>query len=449
MFSNTHKYLLLLLFLFGGQKIGFSQLDNLIFRHLGDSKQVSYKNHYENTYDTIATEITSVDTATLDSTLVDSIMVDSVSSDSLNRSIENQPTINNSPIENYNDNNNYDYQYKSGFSFGSLMYCKNNEYGENNNPGQTFFGNQLWFGGKSYFNQNLSGSLGLFVQYDFGDNQFPSKFFPIFQLQYNYRNSSLIAGSLYGNSNHLLIEPIYNYENNFTKPIEYGLQYFTQNKIFTYQSWIDWRQFAKIQTSEQEIISFGQTLNLHPIDSNHLPFYVIIPTSLLVYHQGGEALNIPQRIQTSLNGTIGIRIGDKSNRFRIESHYLISNDPSPVLSHAFKNGNGSMSNFTFFFKNKNSKQMRIVASYFKALEFYSPLGAPLFASELPGKPYYQSRSREFAMLRFQYEKQLVFRNHSNLFLDLRAEPIYHIQQKLFAFSTGVYLKILIGANNIH
>ena len=440
MFSKTHKYLLLFLFLFGGQKLGFSQLDNFIFLHLGDSKQISYKNFYNSN---IEDSLGIIDTTIAGVTEYDSILVHSIKIDSANAKNSYLQSTKESKTDNY------EYQLKSGFSFGSLMYCKNNEYGENNNPGQTFFGNQLWFGGKSYFNQNLSGSLGVFVQYDFGDNKFPSKFLPIFQLQYSVRNSSLVAGSLFGNSNHLLIEPVYNYENNFTKPIEYGFQYFTKNKIFTYQSWIDWRQFAKIKTSQQEIISFGQTLNFHPIDSNTFPFYVIIPTSLLVYHQGGEALNVPQRIQTSLNGTVGIRIGDKSNRYRLESHYLISNDPSPVLNHAFKNGNGMLSNFTFFIQNSVQKQIRVVATYFKALEFYSPLGAPLFGSELPGKPFYQSRSREFAMLRFQYEKQMLIGSQSNIFLDFRVEPIYHIQQKLFAFSTGVYLKILIGANKIH
>jgi hypothetical protein len=445
MFSQTHKYLILFLFLFGGQKLGFSQLDNLIFKHLGDIKQKYYDYSYTTTEE--AVEALKIDTIAADSLIsADSLaIIDSIAES--NASFARDSALFYSSIKQSKNDN--DYRYKSGFSFGNLVYCKNNEYGENNNPGQTFFGNQLWVGGKSYFNQNLSGSLGVFIQYDFGDNNFPSKFLPIFQLKYTSKNSNLIAGSLYGNSNHNLIEPIYNYENNFTKPIEYGLQYFTQNKLFTYQSWIDWRQFAKIETSEQEIISFGQTLNLHPIDSNHYPIYVIIPTSLLVYHQGGEALKVPQRIQTAFNATVGIRLGDKLNHIRFESHYLFSNDVSPVLNHAFKNGNGSLTNLTVFLKNETYKQIRLVASYFNAIEFYSALGAPLFASELPGKPNYQARTREFAMLRFQYEKQITLGNNSMLFIDLRAEPIYHIQQKLFAFSTGVYLKMNIGSNNIH
>lgn len=445
MFFKTKKYLFLFLFLFGGQKLGFSQLDNLIFKHLGDIKQKYYDYSYSTTED--AVEAVSIDTIAADSFISsDSLaIIDSIAES--NASFARDSALFYSSLKKSKNDN--DYRYKSGFSFGNLMYCKNNEYGENNNPGQTFFGNQLWVGGKSYFNQNLSGSLGVFIQYDFGDNQFPSKFLPIFQLKYTSKNSNFVAGSLYGNSNHNLLEPIYNYENNFTKPLEYGLQYFTSNQFFSYQSWIDWRQFAKIQTSQQEIISFGQTLNFHPIDSNLYPFYFIIPASLLVYHQGGEALNIPQRIQTALNGTVGIRFGDKLNHIRFESHYLFSNDVSPVLSHAFKNGNGTLTNFTVFLKNNTYKQIRLVASYYKALEFYSPLGTPLFASELTGKPYYQARTREFAMLRFQYEKQIILGNNSMLFIDLRAEPIYHIQQKLFAFSTGVYLKMNIGSNNIH
>lgn len=338
--------------------------------------------------------------------------------------------------------------YKSGFSFGNLMYCKNNEYGENNNPGQTFFGNQLWFGGKNYFTQNLSGSLGLFLQYDYGDNKFPSKTLPIFNIEYKTTNSKLIAGSILGNANHYLIEPVYNYENTFTKPLEYGLQYYTQNKYFSYQTWVDWRQFAKIASSQQEKISFGQTLNIHLIDSSKYPIAISLPSSLLVYHQGGESLNIPQRIQTCINSTFGIRLSDKSKHFRIETFYLLSNDFSPILNHAFKDGNGSMTNLTYFFGIKDFSQHRIVTTYYKALEFYSPLGAPLFASELQGKPYLQSRNREFIMLRYQFEKVFILPNLSDFKLDIRIEPIYHLQQKLFAFSTGIYLKYIIG-NNIN
>jgi len=33
---------------------------------------------------------------------------------------------------------------------------------------------------------------------------------------------------------------------------------------------------------------------------------------------------------------------------------------------------------------------------------------------------------------------------SDFKFDIRVEPIYHIEQKLFAFSTGIYLKYLIG-----
>jgi hypothetical protein len=334
--------------------------------------------------------------------------------------------------------------YRSGFSFGNLMYCKNNEYGENNNPGQTFFGNQLWFGGKSYFTQNLSGSIGLLLQYDYGDNKFPSKTLPIFNIEYKTNKSHLIAGTILGNANHYLIEPVYNYENVFTKPLEYGLQYYTQNKLFSYQTWLDWRQFAKIATSQQEIISFGQTINIHLIDSSKYPVAISLPSSLLVYHQGGEALNIPQRIQTSINATFGIRLSDKSKHLRAESFYLISNDPSPTLNHAFKNGQGSMTNLTYFFYQKDFSQHRIVATYYKAVEFYSPLGATLFASELQGKPYFQSRVREFVMLRYQFEKVFYLPNMSDFKFDIRVEPIYHIEQKLFAFSTGIYLKYLIG-----
>ncbi len=412
----TPRYnFIVFIFLFGGLNSAAAQLDNYIFKRQSDASYL--KSQY--------------DFGPIDTVVIDTVVAEY-------DSLYNQK-LNNSKSQNQEIRIN-----RSGFSFGNLMYSKNNEYGENNNPGQTFFGNQLWFGGKVYFTQNLSGSLGLFLQYDFGDNKFPSKTLPIFNIEYKTKNSQLIAGTILGNSNHYLIEPVYNYENVFTKPLEYGLQYYTKNKLFNYQTWVDWRQFAKIATSQQEIISFGQTINIHLIDSSKYPLAISLPSSLLVYHQGGEALNIPQRIQTTMNATFGIRLSDKSKHFKAESFYLISNDPSPTLSHAFKNGQGSMTNLTYFFLQKDLSQHRIVATYYKAVEFYSPLGAPLFTSELQGKPYLQARNREFVMLRYQYENMIQLPNLSNLTLDIRIEPIYHLKDKLFAFSTGVYLKYTIG-----
>lgn len=410
MILNPRNNFVVFIFLFGGLNSAAAQLDNFIFKRQTDITHAQSEFNFGQS---------------------DTAINEDDSSNNQNLNI---------PKSEKKENR----VYRSGFSFGNLMYSKNNEYGENNNPGQTFFGNQMWFGGKSYFTQNLSGSIGLFLQYDFGDEKFPSKTLPIFNIEYKTKNSQLIAGTILGNSNHYLIEPVYNYENAFTKPLEYGLQYYTQNKLFNYQTWVDWRQFAKIATSQQEIISFGQTLNIHLIDSNKYPVAISLPSSLLVYHQGGEALTIPQRIQTSINATFGIRLNDKSKHFRAESFYLVSNDPSPTLNHAFKNGQGSMTNITYFFSQKDYSQHRIVTTYYKAIEFYSPLGAPLFASELQGKPYLQSRNREFVMLRYQFEKVFYLPNMSDFKLDIRVEPIYHLEQKLFAFSTGIYLKYLIG-----
>ena len=415
MILTPRNNFIVFIFLFGGLNSAAAQLDNSIFKRQTDLTYL--KSQY-------------------DFSPIDTVVIDTA--------IAEDDSIYNEKIQNSKSQNAEVRIYKTGFSFGNLMYSKNNEYGENNNPGQTFFGNQIWFGGKNYFTQNLSGSLGLFLQYDFGDNKFPSKTLPIFSIEYNTPNSQLIAGTILGNSNHYLIEPVYNYENVFTKPLEYGLQYYTQNKLFNYQTWVDWRQFAKIATSQQEIISFGQTLNIHLIDSSKYPFAISIPSSLLVYHQGGEALNVPQRIQTTINANFGIRLNDKSKHFRAESFYLISNDPSPTLNHAFKNGQGTMTNLSYFFFQKDYSQHRIVATYYKAFEFYSPLGSPLFTSELQGKPYLQSRNREFIMLRYQFEKVFYLPNMSDFKLDIRVEPIYHLEQKLFAFSTGIYLKYLIG-----
>ena len=426
--SACKSFLFYTLFIFGGFQAAHAQLDNLILKQpFYDFKQFHYK---------IFDDVSDIQTSDTANSTADSSNLDSSVFTHYKQQLKDK----------------YTEEYHSGFSFGNLFYCKNNEYGEPNNPGQTFFGNQIWFGGKHYFTQQLSASLGSLIQYDFGDDKFPSKFLPIFNLQYNTPKSRLILGSLMGNTNHNLIEPIYNYENTFTKPVEYGVQYFKFSKFINYQAWLDWRQFAKVTISQQEKISFGQTALIQLLDSAKYPFYLAIPGSLLVYHQGGEALNVPQKIQTNLNGSIGFRLSNRNQLFRLESFMIFSNDVSPSINHAFKNGNAYLTNLTFLFpsnsKNSLLKIHRLVGSYYRANEFYSPLGAPLFTSELYSKPYLNTRNREIIMMRYQYETQYLFKDQ-HIYVDFRVEPIYHVQEKLFAFSTGVYLKIHIGNNFIH
>jgi hypothetical protein len=123
MFFKTKKYLFLFLFLFGGQKLGFSQLDNLIFKHLGDIKQKYYDYSYSTTED--AVEAVSIDTIAADSFIsYDSLaIIDSIAES--NASFARDSALFYSSLKKSKNDN--DYRYKSGFSFGNLMYCKNNE----------------------------------------------------------------------------------------------------------------------------------------------------------------------------------------------------------------------------------------------------------------------------------------------------------------------------------
>lgn len=324
-----------------------------------------------------------------------------------------------------------------GIKATSLQYCKNNEYAEKSNPGQTFFGQQLRLTNKTSINLNseikASLNLGILLQYDYGDNSFPSKFLPISCIQFVKKNNWIVnAGSLNSITNHRLQESLINWELTFTKPIEYGLQFEKTHSFFNYETWIDWRQFAKIKTSQQEIISFGQRMDVFPAGARKSGI-IKIPLAALVYHQGGESLKLPKPVTTNVNLSTGISIGLPDSSLALEYHRVISKDLSQSLTHAFGDGVSHQINF----KCKLSESNFIAFSYYKASQFYSPLGAPIFTSEYQGNAYNQSRNREFIMARYQYLKPL----NKNLLFDLRIEPIYHLQTKLFAFSTGLYLRI--------
>ena len=321
-----------------------------------------------------------------------------------------------------------------------LQFAKNNEYAENSNPGKTFLGQQ-WsiLPLNSTLRSNLFSkdltvaySLGLFVQFDYGDKKFPSKILPLSSITFSKINWKLRAGNLLSNTQHQLIEPLINYENTFTHPVEYGLQFFGNYKYIRFENWVDWRQLAIESVSRQEVISFGNRGRIPLIRTKFIQ--AGLPFAALLFHQGGENLVKPMPVTTNFNGSISMDLGLTDSTLILNATMLKSQDISQNTTHAFKNGTAFIFTLSSFVKSH-----RFYASYYKASEYFSPLAPNLFNSEKIGDPYAVSRNREFIMLRYQYLKY--FGNH--LIFDARIEPIFHLNKSLFAFSTGLYLKYVL------
>ncbi len=319
----------------------------------------------------------------------------------------------------------------------ALHYFKNNEYMEAHNPGQTFFGVQLTTGRTWYLNQDQTKlNVGAMLNVPFGGiNQ--TKVYPLIQFQHAFSNAhQLVLGSLHGNTRHQLYEPLYNYELALTQSLEYGVQYRYQQNRFESDLWLDWRQTAQSQISQQEIISFGWNARLKLHNEPFKIHQISIPMSSLVYHQGGESLSVGKPIQNKWNGSVGLRY-DYKNRLRFESIVFGSQDFSPQLQTSFKDGHAW---YNQIHCNLNPRHNWVLSHYY-AEEFHAPFGPNLFLSEQLGNPFAFVNYRNFIMARYQWMGVII---PETCIFDFRIEPIWHIEKQQFAFSAGFYLKYVIG-----
>ncbi len=343
---------------------------------------------------------------------------------------------------------------KNAMGLTSLNYFKNNEYSEFHNPGETFLGTQLILGlnnvtlkhRERYFRESKNAksqrllqsrmNLGLLLNYPYGGNQV--QLFPILNIQYFFKQSYFTFGSLNSNTNHRLVEAIYNYEYTFTRPVEYGIEYRKFSKRVDFNTWLEFRQLAVRKTSQQEIIAFGNRLNYQIIPAKlHKYGRFTLPIQTMIYHQGGEALAIGKPISTLMNFATGIKYTSKLNFWNTELLYLGANDISPESLKTLKNGHALLSNTSIYL----NPHLGIVLTYFNGYNYSSPLGAKLFSNEYVSISDNRTHRRQMIQTRFVYSKQIP---NSPSIIDFRVEPIYIIDRKQFAFSTGLYFKYIIG-----
>lgn len=326
---------------------------------------------------------------------------------------------------------------KRGMGIQVLSYARNDEYSEIHNPGRTLIGSQVAAGFKQYLHRRDAFTyLGVLVNYPYGGME-KLNVYPIVQFNKTYERSAFVVGSLHGTTKHELYEPMMAYDLALTQPMEYGIQYLNRGKRNKIDVWLDWRQMAQRERSQQEIISFGLSGN-YVVNPSSKNIRVSVPYSGLIYHRGGENLLKIQPIQNQFNGSAGLRVDLKNTGLRVESIWFGSQDFSPQLTHAFFDGFAAMNHIKW---SNPSNNHTLSLSHFYGEEYYAPLSNNLFLSEELENPKDVDRYRNFIMLRYQYAQTLVPRKAT---LDFRIEPIYHLEKQQMALSAALYLKYMIG-----
>ena len=370
-----------------------------------------------------------------------------LSQKSIEQSIE--PSLENSPSISGTYAN-----YITGTHWGMLHYNKDNEYLQRINPGETLFGNMAWafrtFSVAKEGNEQVLLTLGGLAKVDFGGYETKLRFNPLIQLILHAKQGILTVGSIPSHTQHLLPEPMINYDLTFKKPVEYGFQFYKNTKHLVLESWLDWRQAIDTQTFRQEVISFGTRIEYQLFKDQAKNFHALNAKAsgyLLLLHKGGEGFRYQLPLANRATYAAGFTLFTQQRntslenysstpKFKLECLAFYQKDFSPRLSQPYREGTAVMINMGI----KLTKTQQLVLTAYQANKFTTPLGASFYQCVNENNIMYFNPVRKIISARYIQQIHMISQNFQ---IESRLEPIYDLDQKHLLYSLGLYLKYSI------
>lgn len=127
---------------------------------------------------------------------------------------------------------------------------------------------------------------------------------PWLRLQASLKNVDIILGNIYGGSNHRLITPLYNPEQNISADPEMGLQVLWRTSHVHLDAWVNWQSYLFDTETHQEAFTVGAFSKVLWGNKGYCSFYT--PIQLVVQHRGGEQDATNYGVQTISNVSMGV-----------------------------------------------------------------------------------------------------------------------------------------------
>lgn len=320
------------------------------------------------------------------------------------------------------------------FHFDQLSFFRNNEYFSKITDGYTLFGNHLIPTLQYQVHPKLRLEGGFFLWQDFGGKGF-QQISPIFTARFHHRSNQILMGSLDGGLAHQLIEPLYNFENQFLRRLEYGFQWKHQSRFLEMDTWIDWRNMIREYSQSQEVVEGGLRVEI--------PFYNGVNSRIsflgqaTAFHKGGQIDTTRLPLITWFNIATGLRYQiffEGASFFKsidLQVFGLNFLDHSPNRQQIFTKGNAFYANASVC-----TKWFNFMASYWNGHRFTSHQGGKLYrgiSSNISHPDYFES-NREIIILRVLRDFKLA----PNLYISARLEPYFDLRNQLWEFSHGIF-----------
>ena len=316
----------------------------------------------------------------------------------------------------------------------NINFVKNNEYKNKFAWGHTLIGYGIQPSLMYYAGDRLRLRAGLFLQQYSGLNYY-SEVRPVLSAHLRVSPSfDLIMGTLKGHVHHDVIEPLFDTERQYTRPVENGIQFLIDRPWLDMDVWVDWEQFVQEGDDFPEWFTAGMSTSLQPNDTTGRLWQLKIPLYMMAVHRGGEVSNYPERVQTSMNLAAGIVLNRKlegtlneAGVFAYAMNYSNLNDAGQL---GVNSGYALYGGIT-----ANTRRTNLMAGYFYGHDFVALRGGGIFQSVSPIRDNVYIPTRQLLTMKIGYNRVFLKKiKFSFLF-----EGYYDIPDARFDFAPGIQL----------
>jgi hypothetical protein len=323
-------------------------------------------------------------------------------------------------------------EYKVHLDYAGFL--KNNEYFTKITDGYTLFGTHITPTIQYQIHPNFKISAGAFLWKNFGENGI-HQLEPIFTARFHKGTNQLLMGTLDGGLSHNLIEPLYDFENQWLRRLENGFQWKHKSSNLELDTWVDWRNMITQNSNEQEKIVGGLNVGIQLLEKDKFKITAIFQGT--AYHQGGQIDTTRLPLTTWFNGATGISatwdIGKEGaiHNLNFQGFLVGFKDNSNTLQLPFSSGKAF-----YLTALAKAKWIDVMVNYWEGNQFTTLQGGKLFRSISSNikEPGYYEKTRKLILIRMLKD----FKIAENLFISARLEPYYDLSNKFWEFSHGLF-----------
>ncbi|MFO8000805.1 MAG: hypothetical protein R6U46_06140 [Marinilabilia sp.] len=317
------------------------------------------------------------------------------------------------------------------FDIENTNFVKNNEYETPLMQGYTLIGYGLQPALTYFAGRRLRLRAGVFLQQYSGLDHY-NLIRPVLSAHLKLSPSvDLIMGSLRGHVHHRLIEPLFDPERQYTRPVENGLQFLVERPWLWLDAWIDWEQFIRQGDDYPEKFTAG--LSAHPeLLETSGSWQVSLPVNMIAVHRGGEISDYPRPVQTSLNVAAGTRVEHtsggvvhKTGLFGYRLTYRNINEVGPM--------DVNTGDAWYVGAVAESGRFNYLAGYFRGNDFVALRGSGLFQSVSPVREGLYVPRRELLTGKAGYHRTFMKKIEFSFLL----EGYYDVPNENFDFAAGL------------